>query len=70
MRYTSRPEHQRSALASVDGFIALRAGESITRPRVDLVAVVPSGSVALITRVEAGVVVPAASTLRSVVSSH
>lgn len=70
MRYLSRPEHLRSALASVDSFIALRAGESITRPRVDMVAFVPSGSVTLITRVEAGVVVPAAATLRSLVSSH
>lgn len=70
MRYLSRPEHLRSALASVDTFIALRTGESITRPRVDLVAIVPSGSVTLISRVEAGVVVPAAATLRSVVSSH
>jgi len=70
MRYLSRPEHLRSALASVDSFIALRAGDSITRPRVDVVAIVPSGSVALITRVEAGVVVPATATLRSVVSWH
>ncbi|HYN02003.1 MAG TPA: hypothetical protein VE359_06135 [Vicinamibacteria bacterium] len=70
MRYFSRPEHLRSTLASVDNFIALRTGGSITRPRVDLVAIVPLGSVALITRVEAGVVIPVAATLRSVVSSH
>jgi len=70
MRYLSRPEHPRSALASVDSFIALRVGESITRPRVDMVAFVPSGSVAFVTRVDAGVVAPAAATLRSLVSSH
>lgn len=70
MKYLSRPEDLRSALASVDSFIALRAGASFSRPRVHLVAVVPSGSVALITRVEAGVVVPDAATLWSVASSH
>jgi hypothetical protein len=70
MRHLSRPKHLRSALASVDSFIALRVGESITRPRVDLVAVVPSGSVALTTRGETSFVVPAAATLRRVVSSH
>ena len=64
----SRPEHLRSTLAGVDRFIALRTGESTTRPRVDLVAIVPSGSVALIARVATGV--HAAATLRSVVSSH